>query len=251
MDFKRILLAGSLIFSLFVPLFSQENQQTDAMNTETEFSVSPDEQIESKKRGLPNFFDASRFILGLTPGFYINPDSNKLKSAPSAPIYPFYAGFIYPDNSFIAIEPTLSFFRLYTLWYDGTAYPAEIENRTATTLSFLLNIPVVFAVNVKGTKLQISPGIAMLMRFALKTGGVSGSESGYSGTVDSDINLINKWFWSNARFLYFSAGVSAIFENIGHVKIGPVLNIYVPVGTFFSGEAIQGMIVSTGLKLSL
>lgn len=82
MNFKRILLAGSLIFSLFVPLFSQENQQTDAMNTETEFSVSPDEQIESKKRGLPNFFDASRFILGLTPGFYINPDSNQLKSAP-------------------------------------------------------------------------------------------------------------------------------------------------------------------------
>lgn len=258
MNFKRIICIGSLIFSLLIPAFAQETSTSENMNNET---VSEDEnqalkdffeneEEKEKKGGLPNFFEASRFILGLTPGIYINPDSNELNSAPSAPVYPWYIGFIYPDNTFIALEPTLSFFTMYNLWYDGTAYPAEIENRTTTTLSFLLNIPVVFALNIKGTKLEVYPGIAMLMRFGIRAGGVSGSDSGYSGSADEDVALINQWYWSNARFLYLSAGVNAIFENISHVKIGPVLNIYMPVGTIFSGESVQGMIVSAGLKLS-
>ena len=238
---KKIFLIIAVIFSLESGgLFAQEeaaanqSDQTPAVNS-------------SKK----SFFSNINFIAEFSPAVYINPESSTV-SAPSPLIFPIGIGFLWPKESFIAIQPALSFFMMYHLWYDGMALPAEIENRTSQTVSFLLNIPAVF--NLKQnekSRFQISTGLALLMRFGLLAGGVKESDSGYSGSAGSDMDKINSWFWQNARFLYFSLGASWLYTFTDHLKAGPTMNLYLPAGSFISGEGAQALIFSLGLKLCL
>ena len=51
------------------------------------------------------------FVLQFEPSLYLNTEST-LVSAPSPIIYPVSIGFLWPDYSTIAIEPTLSFFMM-------------------------------------------------------------------------------------------------------------------------------------------
>ena len=185
-----------------------------------------------------------------SPAVYINPEST-LVSAPSPIIYPVSVGVLWPNNATFAVQPTLSFFTMYHLWYDGQALPAEIENRTSQTISLLLNVPAVFSLfpNEK-SRFQFFGGLAFLMRFGTLANGVKESDSGYTGTASGDMDEINSYFWSNARFLYLSLGGSWLYDLVPHLRLGPVLYTYLPLGSFFSGEGAQGMIVSLGLKLS-
>lgn len=198
-----------------------------------------------------SFFSNINFIAEFSPALYVNPESSTV-SAPSPIIFPVGIAFLWPKESFIAIQPTLSFFMMYHLWYDGMALPAEIENRTSQTVSFLLNIPVIFNLKQNEKSLfQISSGLAMLMRFGILAGGVKESDSGYSGSAGSDMDKINSWFWQNARFLYFSLGGSWLYTFTEHLKAGPTMNLYLPLGSLAAGESLQAMIISLGLKLCI
>ena len=197
-----------------------------------------------------SFFSSVDLMAGFSPAVYINTEST-LVSAPSPVIYPVSIGFLWPNYTKIAIQPTLSFFTMYHLWYDGQALPAEIENRTSQTISLLLDLPAVFSIypNEK-SRFQFSTGLAFLMRFGILAGGVKETDSGYTGSAGSDMDQINSYFWSNARFLYLSLGASWLYDLVPHLRLGPVFHTYLPLGSLFSGESVQGMIISLGLKLS-
>ena len=132
---KKLFLITAVLFSLGLGgLAAQED--TDANQASVPAAENP-----SKK----SFFSSIDFLLQFTPAVYINPEST-LVSAPSPIIYPLGIGFLFPKAARFAIQPTLSFFMMYHLWYDGMALPAEIENRTSQTISFLLDIPAVFQI---------------------------------------------------------------------------------------------------------
>lgn len=196
------------------------------------------------------FFSSADLTAEFSPAVYVNPESS-LVSAPSPVIYPISIGFLWPNYTKIAIQPTLSFFTMYHLWYDGQALPAEIENRTSQTVSLLLDIPAVFSLypNEK-SRFQFSTGLAFLMRFGILAGGVKESDSGYTGSAGSDMDKINSYFWDNARFLYLSFGASWLYDLVPHLRLGPVFHTYLPLGSLFAGEGAQGMIISVGLKLN-
>ena len=111
------------------------------------------------------------FIMQFEPGLYLNTES-RLISAPSPIVYPVSAGIIWPENAKIAIQPMLSFFMMNHLFYDGKALPAEIENRTTTTLAFMLNIPAVYSIFLENSRFQITGGLGIFMRFGLLSPGV-------------------------------------------------------------------------------
>ena len=114
---KKLFLIFTTVFFL-MPLFAQE------------------ESIDK-----PHY--SADFVMQFEPGILINTES-VLVSAPSPIVYPISVGFIWPDAATLAIQPTVSFFMMQHLYYDDRALPAEIENRTTTTLSFMLNIPAVY-----------------------------------------------------------------------------------------------------------
>ena len=188
------------------------------------------------------------FVLQFEPSLYLNTEST-LVSAPSPIIYPVSIGFLWPDYSTIAIEPTLSFFMMNHLLYENKAIPAEIENRTTTTLSFMLNIPVVFSFFLHSSRFQLDVGPAILMRFGLLSPGVKESDSGWIGTAAEDVAAINSWFWNDLRWFYLTAGGSWLYNLDSKLMAGPVINISIPLGGLIVDKDAQGMLISLGIKI--
>ena len=228
--FKKITVLIPLIFIISsMPLFCQEEEQPDRKS----------------------FLSKVSFVMDFSPALYLNTESTKV-SAPSPIVYPVSLGALFFKDSRIAFQPQLSFFMMYHLWYDGMALPSEIENRTSQTFSFLLNLPAVWQIfSGEKSRFQLFAGPAILMRFGILANGVKESDSGYSGSASSDMDKINSWFWQNARFLYFSLGGSWLYTFTDHLKAGPAMNLYLPVGSFISGEGAQALIFSLGLKLCI
>ena len=135
------------------------------------------------------------------------------------------------------------------LFYDGKALPAEIENRTTTTLAFMLNIPAVFSIFLPNSRFQISGGLGIFMRFGILAAGVKESDSGWTGSAGNDVKEINKWFWGKARWLYITAGGSWLYDLTPQLRAGPVINISIPVGGLLFDHNAQGMLISFGISL--
>lgn len=239
---------------LFLSLISLFTLNVFAQETETQESEQSRKglygKIYSEPTSFKDFIHSTDIIAELGPALYLNTESD-LVSAPSPIVYPITLGFLWPNYTFIAMQPTLSFFHMYHLYYDGMALPAEIENRTTDTLSFMLNLPVVFSLYYAKNRLQINGGIGMLMRFGMKAYGVADDDYGYLGTAGEDVTAINKWFWSNARYLYITTGAAWLLNLTGNLKAGPSVNIYFPIGTLFNRENVQGLIITVGMKVSL
>lgn len=191
---------------------------------------------------------APDFVMQFEPGFYLNPEST-LVSAPSPIVYPISVGFLWPERSRFAIQPTLSFFMMNHLLYEDKALPAEIENRTTTTLSFMLNIPAVFSVFLDNSQFQFTGGLGVFMRFGLLSPGVKESDSGWLGNAGGDVEKINEYFWSDMRWLYATVGASWLYNLTPQLRAGPVINVYVPAGGLMSDGSAQAMLISAGIKI--
>lgn len=246
----------AILFSLStIFVFAQE---ADGSVTDSPAAEAPKEKnsrgltgkIYAQPASFKDVLHSTDFVASMGPGVYFNTSSTTV-SAPSPIVYPISFGLIWPNYTFLAFEPTVTFFSMYHLFYDGMALPAEIENRTTQTLSFMINFPIVFSLYYGQNRLQLNAGIALFARIGLKANGVNSADSGYSGTVADDVSAINKWFWKNARCVYISGSASWLFGLTGNLKAGPTASIFLPVGTVFSGENVQGMIVNIGMKISL
>lgn len=233
---------------------SNTSEKTDSAESQTDEDYS-NIPLKGKIYATPSdfrdFLHSTDFLLQLSPGFYFNPYSKELKSGPAAPVYPVTFGFNWPNYTFISIQPTISYFQMYHLWYDGTAYPSEIENRTAQTYNFMIDTPAVLSLYPGKNKIQFSLGASMLIRFSTLARNVNYDDSGDSGSAGEDVNLINKWFWQNANFLYASAGVCWLRELTGTLKGGPFFSFYLPIGSLINHRGLLGSVLTLGVKISL
>ena len=194
------------------------------------------------------FAQPADFVMQFEPAFYLNTEST-LVSAPSPIVYPISIGFLWPERSQFAVQPTISFFMMNHLLYEDKALPAEIENRTTTTLSFMLNIPAVFSIFLETSQFQISAGPGVLMRFGLLSPGVKEGDSGWSGSAAGDTDIINDYFWNDLRWFYANAGASWLYNLTPQLRAGPTINAYIPVGGLISDASPQAMIISAGIKI--
>ena len=236
---KKLLFILAAVF-LFSQVFAQEEEVTPEVTSEVS-----EETTEAASTGKKIPID---FVLQFEPGVYINTEST-LVSAPSPIVYPVTFGILWPNESRFSVQPTLSFFLMYHLMYNNRALPAEIENRTTTTLSFMLNIPVMYSVYLKKSRFQFNAGVAMLIRFGFLSLGVKDSDSGWTGSAGGDVSAINSWFWNDMRWFYLTIGTSWLYNLTPQLKAGPVINCYIPVGGLISDHDVQGMMISLGIKI--
>lgn len=131
-----------------------------------------------------------------------------------------------------SIAPTINFFTNYYLWYDGEDSPknsgaalfAEIEHRTALVFNFLIDIPLVYNVKIKKSNLGLGLGCGILGRFGILSSGVSENEK-------TDVELINKYFWGKARFVYPMFQISWDYLRDNNWSLGGILKAYLPLGS--------------------
>ena len=237
---KKFLLIFISIFFLN-SLFAQEAEESTENEESREETF--EESVEESQANFP-----LDFVMQFEPGIYINTQST-LVSAPSPIVYPISVGFIWPNEAQLSVQPTLSFFMMQHLYYKDMALPAEIENRTTTTLSFMLNIPVVYSIFLENSRFQLTGGIGVFMRFGILSPGVKADDSGWSGSAGEDVGKINEWFWGNVRWLYLTLGGSWLYNLTPQLRAGPVINISIPVGGLISDQDAQGMLISLGIKI--
>lgn len=247
----KILTAAFLVLSFYAfsgsaALFAQESER-DYVD-EQNMSVSEVEELIQSQ----SFINKIDFVFGIAPVVSINTHTKNSEgqfiSAPSPLSFPVYIGLSVPNYTHISFQPSLRFYMSYNLVYGDMVLPAEIENRTGLTFNFLVNLPVVFKLNYKDKySWSVITGIAGLIRFAAVPFNVSSGDSGFTGTVQSDVDYMNSWFYKNMRFLYLSAAIDWMFYY-GKTKYGPELSVLFPFSTF-ADKTIDGLMFGVGIKV--
>lgn len=250
---KHLLIIFLSIFSLY--LFAQEAEITQLEEDQTaeiqEIDIKGEEFHEAET--FIDFIHSIDLIMQFEPGMYFNNfktnANGNLVSAPSPIIYPISIGFLWPNYTFVSMQPTLSFFVMEHLFYDGMALPAEIENRTTTTLSFMINLPIVFSLFINQTRFQLSGGAGIFIQAGLKSAGVNDSDYGYTGSAASDVNAINEYFWKDMHWLYLTTSFSWLYNVNSQLRIGPTVNTYIPMGTIIGNQNLHGFMITAGVKI--
>lgn len=251
---KAFFLIFLFIFSIAV-VYAQESDIIIDNQYEADYDLNPlfGKKFEPAK-SVKEFIESLDYIMKFSTACYVNPNKimdGKIVSAPSPVLAPVTIGLLWPNYTFASMEPALSFFPMYHLWYGSMALPAEIENRTSTTFTFMLNLPVVFSFYFHYSRVQLKVGATAVMRFGLLSNGVNPQDPGYTGSAAGDMEKINTWFWDGGRFLYLSGSASWLFRINSKLKVGPEFTVYFPLGNMINNEGIQGMIADIGLKISL
>lgn len=251
----KINLVCILIISFFIcSAYSQEVSEKD--KNESPFSLSQIEDIPVFGKHFvvaPTFKDFIHqmdFVMDFAPTLYLNTAST-LISAPSPIFFPLTIGFSWPKDCFISLNPKITFYSMYYLWYFNSALPSEIENRTVTSLSFLVNIPISFSIYLRRSYFQFSLGMGFLFRFGFLSNAVTALDSGYFGSAEIDANFIKDWFWQNGRYLYISTEISWLFKFTNVIKAGPTVNLYLPFGGIINDGNFNGLMCSVGMKFVL
>lgn len=228
---KRFFLASFIIFLFFTPSAFSQIQEGETEQTHiTEFAS-----------------QVSTFItLG---GIFTLNNEGGTKSAVSPITFSTAIGAVWPNNSLLSFQPRLSFFTMYYIWNGKEALPSEVENRTALSLSFLLDIPAVFSFRVNKNTFETGLGLALLARIGILAPGVKGSETGASGSASSDVEKINEWFWSAGRFLYPELIFSWDYKISERLRAGLDLRWYIPLGALCTGHGLDTTMFALATKL--
>lgn len=189
-------------------------------------------------------------FLTFGPLLMLNTD-NTSEGAPSPIVYSFGGGadFYFYDDFFV--EPRLSFFTNYYLFDGKNAQPAEIENRTANSLSFMLDFTAGRRFEFGKHTLLASGGVGLLCRFAFLADGVDSADTGTvdGSTAGDDVSSINSWFWSDLNFFYPQLNLCYLYEITEAIKIGCDFRTYLPLSSILSQNGLDGMIFSLAAKV--
>lgn len=213
----------------------------------TEAAPSAEQKKSSSK------IDSSLFFT-LGPKLMLNTDDHT-KSAPSPVMYSLGIGgdFLLPNNILLAAHA--SFFTNYYLWDGERAQPAEVENRTATALSAMIDLTGGYTWKAGESKkhlLSASGGIGILARHAILSNGVNPDDPNRDTKTKAsdDVSSINDTFFKDLNFMYPELAFSYSYILSEIWKIGGEFRTYIPLGSLTNGNGVDGMIFSLSLKLS-
>ena len=182
-------------------------------------------------------------------GFNITVNTaSKEKSAPPPVNFAGGMGAIIDITDFITLEPRLDFWAMYYLFDGKDALPAEIEQRTASVLCFMLDVPVGFNFRKGSHTFTPGAGLGILMRFAFLSSGVKPDDHGATGSAQGDAEKIASWFWGKGRFLYpevFFAWDYSISEKL---RAGLTARIYLPLGSIIDGKGLDATIINLSTR---
>lgn len=188
------------------------------------------------------------------PKIMLNTD-DATKSAPSPVMYSVGIGGDFTFKNKILAQAHASFFTNYYLWDGEKAQPAEVENRTGTALSSLIDLTGGYTFSLGKSKnhlVSLAGGAGFLVRYAFLSGDVEGDDvNPQTGTKASDdISDINGDFYSNLNFFYPEILLSYSYILSDNWKIGAEFRTYIPLGSISSGNGMDSMIFSFAAKLA-
>ena len=182
-------------------------------------------------------------------GFNITVNTaSKEKSAPTPVNFAGGMGAIIDITDFITLEPRLDFWAMYYLFDGKDALPAEIEQRTASVLCFMLDVPVGFNFRKGNHTFTPGAGLGILMRFAFLSSGVKPDDHGATGSAQGDAEKIASWFWGKGRFLYPEVFFAWDYRISEKLRAGLTARIYLPLGSIIDGKGLDATIINLSTR---
>ena len=219
---------------------SGENKILQAINE----SPYPEQIIEKHtKHGIDWFVNIEPlFVFRTVDPAVTNP-------APLMAIFPFSIGLVFPEETPVSFQPKLTVFSVYYCWDGANAFPATQMESIATAFNFLLDFSVSYAwcINLHH-HISAATGPAFLFRTACPMNGLYETSRSHESTVGDEVHKINTWFWLNANFLYWDFSASYLYEVKKGFKIGPEARFYLPLGSIFQGQGMNGFMIGFGAK---
>ena len=241
-----------LLLSAFFPLFAQTGTEplagasadTVVSRENAEKSAAMQTSSEENSSGKETAGKNFSWIFTMGPVLTVNTE-DATKSAPSPIAFSCGFGAKLNKNNKYSFEPHVSFFKNYYLWDGENALPAEVENRTATVLSFLFDLPVVYNFKKKDNYyFEAGGGIALLARYGLLSNGVKSSDSGSTGDAGGDVSEINKWLLKPAHMFFPELKGAWNFKVSDRLDAGLESKIYIPI----DGKFPDKMMVSVAAR---
>ncbi len=217
----------------------------DADEAEEAVDDAEEESAKPKKRAA----DLIDLCLPLSPAVIFCTDK---AGAPSPVVFPIAFGITIPKQTLVSFQPRISFFTGYYSWHGKYALPAEIESRTGTALSFMVDLPAAFTFRIRERHaIETTIGAGFLLRGAFLSNGVGKNESGVSGSAEGDVKKINEWFWKGGNFFFVQTSVAYLFRVSEKLEVGPETRCYLPIGSFVAGNGFYHGILSGGIKVGI
>ncbi|UTC74212.1 hypothetical protein E4O03_08130 [Treponema sp. OMZ 792] len=163
------------------------------------------------------------------------------------------AEYEYKGISTLSIVPSLDFSLFHYGLYKKKAYICEIENRSALTMSFLLDVPFLVRLEFKPWTISMGGGLAFFMRFGLLEPGIKPDDPGTEGLKTSEeVKEINRYFWQQGRFIYPSLRIKAEYTLPSGWKAGVQLKTYLPLSNIWDklkNKSSDGLMIQAGIVL--
>ncbi len=232
---KIFFLLFALIFCSFV--YSQavsnstevnaENKKEDSIEIKNEIEQVEPEQVDKTKTETSDF------------GFYFGPElvisnigidkSQSLGVSTNIGLEYEYKAMKY--LSFIpSLDVSIFHYNFSGNASTGLAYISAIENRTALSLAFLLDIPLMARFDINSWVLSVGGGLALFLRGAFLEPGVKPDDlSGSGRTAKETVKLINSYFWKKGRFFYPSLAFKTEYIFKSGWKAGLKFKAFIPI----------------------
>ena len=191
-------------------------------------------------------------------GFYIGTEMvfsslKKQAAPPMGTALNLGAEYEYKGIKKLSIVPSLDFSLFHYGLRRKKAYICEIENRTALTMSLLLDVPFLARFDLHPWTISIGGGLALFMRFGLLEPGIKPEETGTEGlSLVKEVQEINRYFWQNGRFIYPSLRFKTEYTMASGWKVGVQLKAYLPFSNLWDklkNKWSDGIIVQAGIVL--
>ena len=240
---KKFFFVFEIFLYSLIALYAQDSKLIDENSSDF---ISTSEDNSSKV--------AKSLFFTLGPKLMLNIDDST-KSAPSPVMYSLGIGGDFLFKNGISLQTHGSFFTNYYLWDGENARPAEVENRTATALSFMADFSCGYTWRLGGEKkhfLSLLGGIGFLARYAILSNGVNSDAPNrdIGTTASDDVSDINSTFFSDLNFLYPEIALSYSYLLSENWKVGGEFRAYAPIGSLKQGNGLDGMIFSLAAKIS-
>lgn len=162
--------------------------------------------------GLNLIYNSDGEGVSTLPGMQENGLPGGLASAPS-PLPPFFGAeyrwripytFGRTDPLPLFLSPSASLYGVKYLWANDRPLPAEVENRTSSVFSLLMDVPVVYVLEKDRMTYSFGGGLSFLARYGFLESGVAPDEriTGDTMTAGEQVKAINRYFWGSARWIY-------------------------------------------------
>lgn len=200
--------------------------------------------------GVPDTIDPNNKAVSLFPvqldlglGAHMQYNAAPLPSAPSPILFSAGIGVKVDFFKNFSFAPHLNFTATYYLMQDGRGYPASPENRLAYVPSAMIDLPMCYVCSVKQHQFYIGVGIAIFARAAFPASKVGDSEK-------DKIKAMNKYFWSEAHWLYPSFQMGFDFNVQDGTMCGIFAKVYFPIsGSEYS--VAQDGVLNVGARILL